>query len=65
MDIQKLEAGDPLNLGSALCDEGVSETGWKSIRIAAVEYFGISTMEVVLKHAGTAAWASDRLNMSV
>ena len=53
MDIQKLEAGDPLNLGSALCDEGVSETGWKSIRIAAVEYFGISTMEVVLKHAGT------------
>src|SRR4029434_10715350 len=44
---------------------GVSATGQKSFRLTAVECFGTGTMEVVLKHVGTVAWASDRLNMSV
>src|SRR4029434_3244986 len=44
---------------------GVSATGRKSLRPAALECFGTGTMEVVLKHVGTAAWASDRLNISV
>ena len=37
---------------------GVSATGQKSLRLTALECFGTGTMEVVLKHMGTAAWAS-------
>jgi len=40
---------------------GVSATGRKSLRLAALECFGTGTMEVVLKPVGKAAWASDRL----
>ncbi len=43
----------------------VSATGPKSLRAAAVESFVTGTMEVVLKHMGTAAWAGERLKMSV
>ena len=43
----------------------VSATGWKSLRLTAVDCFGTGLMVVILKHAGTAAWTSDRLNKSV
>src|SRR4029434_7067514 len=43
----------------------VSATGRKSLRLAALECLGTGTMEVVLKHVGAAAWASDRVNKSV
>ena len=58
MDTQELKAGDTLMVE-------VSATGQKSLRLAALVCFGTGMMEVVLKHVGTDAWASDRLKMSV
>lgn len=43
---------------------GENATGWESFKLAALEYFGTSTIKVLLKHMVTAAWASDRLKMS-
>lgn len=43
----------------------VSATGQKSSWLSAVECFGTGMMEVVLKHMGTAAWVSDRFEISV